>query len=367
VEGWIVAGSEEDRGGVTAPEAQPEGTLSRQIDELRRQLAAAPVEDVLRRRVEVIGALAAAFEEQLRSTRRNLRQLEDLFLPVCMFCKRVRTDDSYWEKIERFFTRHADVTFSHGICPTCFEERFGAIGASAPAGEAPAAAAPAAPTAEPRPDGAEEDALQELRTILEEAETSGALPAGPALWRAVDRIGRAFGRYRKVVERSDGYQEEFRRRLEHAVRSDALTGFTTRAAAIEVLEDAFDRSRRGDGAEALVVVEVRGLRALNQRRGYASGDRAIVALSRALRAAAPGARLRARWSGNAFALIVDAAAAPAALHAALQAVVASSADDALSLTVEAGLAYALDAADAAAWVAAAEGAVAPPPSTAPGA
>jgi diguanylate cyclase (GGDEF)-like protein len=352
-------------GGQAGPEqvdAGAEGTLSRQLEELRRQLGAHS-DDAVRRRVEIVAAIAAAYEEQLRATRRSLRQLEDLFLPVCMFCKRVRTDDSYWEKIERFFARHADVTFSHGICPSCFAERFGAI-ATPPPAPAPAPAADAAPAAVPgRPDAGEDEALRELREALEAAEAAGG-PQGPALWRAVDRVGRALARYRKVVEISDGYQEEFRQRLERAVHADALTGFTTRGAAIAALEDAFDRMQRGEGAPALVVLEVRGLRALNARHGYAAGDRALLALSRALRTAVPSARLRARWGGNAFALVVDGDAAAKAVEAALRilrGVIVKDGAEELSLRVEAGLAYARDAAGPAAWVTAAEAAVAATP------
>ena len=40
-------------------------------------------------------------------------------LPICTWCKKVRNDQNYWLQVEEYICRHADVTFSHGICPTC--------------------------------------------------------------------------------------------------------------------------------------------------------------------------------------------------------------------------------------------------------
>ncbi len=45
------------------------GTLSRQIEELRAALGDQP--DGVRRRIDVVAAIATAFEEQLRTTRRS--------------------------------------------------------------------------------------------------------------------------------------------------------------------------------------------------------------------------------------------------------------------------------------------------------
>ena len=48
----------------------------------------------------------------------NIRRLAGL-LPICSYCKRIRSDDDYWEQVESYITDHTDVLFSHGICPTC--------------------------------------------------------------------------------------------------------------------------------------------------------------------------------------------------------------------------------------------------------
>jgi phosphoserine phosphatase RsbU/P len=51
----------------------------------------------------------------------NIRQLTGL-LPICSYCKRIRSDQNYWEQVESYITEHTDVRFSHGICPDCYEK-----------------------------------------------------------------------------------------------------------------------------------------------------------------------------------------------------------------------------------------------------
>jgi len=43
-------------------------------------------------------------------------------IPICGYCKRIRDDRGYWEQVESFVAKHSAATFSHGICPQCFEE-----------------------------------------------------------------------------------------------------------------------------------------------------------------------------------------------------------------------------------------------------
>jgi sigma-B regulation protein RsbU (phosphoserine phosphatase) len=48
----------------------------------------------------------------------NIKRLTGL-LPICSYCKRIRTDNDYWEQVESYITDHTDALFSHGICPVC--------------------------------------------------------------------------------------------------------------------------------------------------------------------------------------------------------------------------------------------------------
>ena len=48
----------------------------------------------------------------------HVKQLHGL-LPICAYCKKVRDDKNYWHQVESYVSQHADVRFSHGVCPDC--------------------------------------------------------------------------------------------------------------------------------------------------------------------------------------------------------------------------------------------------------
>jgi hypothetical protein len=40
-------------------------------------------------------------------------------LPICASCKKIRDDAGYWHQVEVYIRDHAEVDFSHGLCPDC--------------------------------------------------------------------------------------------------------------------------------------------------------------------------------------------------------------------------------------------------------
>ncbi len=52
----------------------------------------------------------------------EIRQLKAL-IPICMYCKKVRDDGNYWQQVESYIHECTGSNFSHGICPTCFDEQ----------------------------------------------------------------------------------------------------------------------------------------------------------------------------------------------------------------------------------------------------
>jgi hypothetical protein len=48
----------------------------------------------------------------------EMTTLRDI-IPICMKCKKIRSDAEYWQKLERYFHDYIGVEFSHGICPAC--------------------------------------------------------------------------------------------------------------------------------------------------------------------------------------------------------------------------------------------------------
>jgi PAS domain S-box-containing protein len=45
-------------------------------------------------------------------------------IPICSICKKIRDDRGYWNQLEKFIKMHANVDFSHGICPDCVKEHY---------------------------------------------------------------------------------------------------------------------------------------------------------------------------------------------------------------------------------------------------
>ena len=64
--------------------------------------------------MEVLERKNRALEQALGEVR-TLRQL----MPICSSCKKIRDDKGYWNRMEEYLYKCADVSFSHGICPEC--------------------------------------------------------------------------------------------------------------------------------------------------------------------------------------------------------------------------------------------------------
>ncbi len=81
----------------------------------------------LRARVQVgrqmaeLQSLMAARVRQLEEAMAHIKTLQG-FIPICSYCKKIRDDKNYWQQIESYLADHADIQFSHGICPDCYEK-----------------------------------------------------------------------------------------------------------------------------------------------------------------------------------------------------------------------------------------------------
>lgn len=60
---------------------------------------------------------------ELQDAQAKMKILRGL-LPICASCKQIRDDRGYWKQIEKYIGDHADVRFSHGICPDCFQRLY---------------------------------------------------------------------------------------------------------------------------------------------------------------------------------------------------------------------------------------------------
>ncbi len=68
-----------------------------------------------------------------KETERLLKRLKDAsdeintlrsILPICSFCKKIRHDKGYWEKVEVYIHKHSQVEITHSICPGCMQKYY---------------------------------------------------------------------------------------------------------------------------------------------------------------------------------------------------------------------------------------------------
>lgn len=81
----------------------------------------------LRSRIRVgerVVALQRGLAERVKELELALSQVKQLrgLLPICSYCKAVRDDKNYWQRVETYIAAHSEARFSHGICPDCWWE-----------------------------------------------------------------------------------------------------------------------------------------------------------------------------------------------------------------------------------------------------
>src|SRR5262245_29413563 len=81
----------------------------------------------LRARVQVgsrVVQLQTALADRVKDLEEAIASVKTLqgLLPICCYCKKIRDDGNYWQRVESYIAGHANVRFSHGICPDCTEK-----------------------------------------------------------------------------------------------------------------------------------------------------------------------------------------------------------------------------------------------------
>ncbi len=59
---------------------------------------------------------------KLQAALAEVRSLQEI-LPICSYCRKIRDDENYWQNVESYISEHTKSRFSHGICPSCYEEK----------------------------------------------------------------------------------------------------------------------------------------------------------------------------------------------------------------------------------------------------
>lgn len=59
----------------------------------------------------------------LREALKNVKTLKGL-IPICAGCKKIRSDEGFWQQVEGYIEDHSDAEFSHGMCPDCLKKTY---------------------------------------------------------------------------------------------------------------------------------------------------------------------------------------------------------------------------------------------------
>ena len=103
---------------VTALDAGADDYLIKPFDagELRARV------EVGRRMVEMQDQLAGRVRD-LSAALEHIKTLQGI-LPFCSYCKKIRNDEGYWERVDTYISSHSEALFSHGLCPECMRRHY---------------------------------------------------------------------------------------------------------------------------------------------------------------------------------------------------------------------------------------------------
>jgi diguanylate cyclase (GGDEF)-like protein len=126
----------------------------------------------------------------------------------------------------------------------------------------------------------------------------------PPVWQQSDRqlVDSAAAVLALVLE-----HQAVERELAYQSRTDPLTGLLNRRGFLEELPRHIDRLEREQFSGTLMLVDLDGLRAVNERLGLLAGDRVLVVLGKILRVAVRPTDLIARLGADDFALWLNGA------------------------------------------------------------
>jgi diguanylate cyclase (GGDEF)-like protein len=92
-------------------------------------------------------------------------------------------------------------------------------------------------------------------------------------------------------------------RLRHASATDTLTGLPNRRAMSDRLQAEWQRASRYRAPLALLLIDIDGLKRINDERGHSGGDRLLRSTALAIRQTLRATDFGARWGGDEFSIV----------------------------------------------------------------
>lgn len=243
--------------------------------------------------------------EKLEETAAKYRQLKAVALPICMYCKKIRSDDDYWQQLETFLYNNADIMFSHGICPDCIKTAYSKMGLNKEQVITPNSAV-GIPAIRGGRELTEDDALRDMRALVRQCSVEGR-PLAPEVEQFVTRYGKLLRRFNKTVSISDNYQSqlmELKSRLELMARTDLLTGLSNRWDMVARLEAEKSRSERHGKPFSILIADIDHFKQVNDTFGHLAGDRVLRSIADTFRSNTRSEDICCRWGGEEFLFIL---------------------------------------------------------------
>lgn len=70
--------------------------------------------------------LEQSLAEQIEKLQVEIKHVQELqgMIPICMHCKRIRSEEQIWERVETYIEERSDAKFSHALCQDCLDKHY---------------------------------------------------------------------------------------------------------------------------------------------------------------------------------------------------------------------------------------------------
>ena len=70
--------------------------------------------------------VSRSLQETNQALRHALDEVKTLhgLLPICVYCKQIRSEDGNWVGLEKYIRGHTHADFTHGLCPECYQRNY---------------------------------------------------------------------------------------------------------------------------------------------------------------------------------------------------------------------------------------------------